>query len=112
MPGMNNVADQAKQFWASSHRSAKGFPPRRGCAPLLCCSRLFVRLIGTPDYKPLFKDLEPADAQTLAAQLDAQNIPHQISPDGKTVSVPADKLDAARMQTAAQGAAAQRAHGI
>ena len=64
---------------------------------------LFVRLIGTPDYKPLYKDLEPADAQTLATQLDAQNIPHQISPDGKTVSVPADKLDAARMQTAAQG---------
>ena len=33
----------------------------------------------------------------------AQNIPHQISADGKTVSVPADKLDAARMQTASQG---------
>jgi flagellar M-ring protein FliF len=47
--------------------------------------------------------MEPADAQALATQLDAQNIPHQISADGKTVSVPADKLDAARMQTASQG---------
>ena len=43
------------------------------------------------------------DAQALAAQLDAQKIPHQISADGKTISVPADKLDEARMQTAAQG---------
>jgi flagellar M-ring protein FliF len=65
---------------------------------------LFTRLIGTPDYKPLFTGLEADDAQTLSAQLDAQGIPHQISPDGKTISVPADKLDAARMQTAAQGA--------
>ena len=62
---------------------------------------LFVRLIGTPDYKPLATGLKPADAQTLGAQLDAQD-PHQASADGKTISVPADKLDAARMQTASQ----------
>ena len=65
---------------------------------------LFVRLIGTPDYKPLYTGLEAADAQTLTAQLDAQGIPHQASADGKTISVPADKLDAARLQTASQGA--------
>ena len=41
--------------------------------------------------------------QTLSAQLDAQSIPHQTSADGKTISVPADKLDVARMQTASQG---------
>src|SRR6202012_3911769 len=64
----------------------------------------FVRLIGTPDYKPLFTGLEPSDAQTLSAQLDAEGIPHQASADGKTISVPADKLDAARLETASQGA--------
>jgi len=64
---------------------------------------LFVRLICVADYKPLYKDLDPADAQALATQLDAQNIPHQVSADGKEVSVPADKLDAARMMTATQG---------
>jgi flagellar M-ring protein FliF len=64
---------------------------------------IFARLLSTPTYKPLYQDMEPADAQTLATQLDAQNIPHQISADGKTVSVPADKLDAARLQTASQG---------
>jgi flagellar M-ring protein FliF len=64
---------------------------------------LFVRLIASPDYKPLYKDLDPADAQALATQLDSQNIPHQVSADGKEVSVPADKLDAARMMTATQG---------
>jgi flagellar M-ring protein FliF len=64
---------------------------------------LFTRLIGTPDYKPLLTGLEAEDAQSVGAQLDAENIAHQISADGKTISVPADKLDAARLKVAAQG---------
>jgi flagellar M-ring protein FliF len=102
MPGMNNAADQAKKFWATRTGGQKALllGGAVGTAVLLT---LFARLLSAPDYKPLFKDLAPQDAQTLATQLDAQNIPHQISADGKTVSVPADKLDAARMQTAAQG---------
>lgn len=102
MPGINNFFDQAKQFWISRTGTQRALLLAGAGATALLLT-VFTRLIGSPDYKPLFKDLEPADAQTLVAQLDAQNIPHQISADGKTVSVPADKLDAARMQTAAQG---------
>jgi flagellar M-ring protein FliF len=65
---------------------------------------LFVYMIGSPDYKPLFTGLETADAQTLTAQLDAEGIPHQTSADGKTISVPSSKLDAARLKTATAGA--------
>jgi flagellar M-ring protein FliF len=102
MAGLTNTTDQARQFWASRSGVQKMFLLGGGAATVVLLT-VFVRLIGTPDYKPLFTDLEPADAQTLTAQLDAQGIPHQASPDGKTISVPADKLDAARMQTAAQG---------
>jgi flagellar M-ring protein FliF len=102
MPGMKNSADQAKNFWATRTGRQKTFL-LLGAGVTALLLTFFARLLSTPDYKPLFKDLEPSDAQALAAQLDAQNIPHQISPDGKTVSVPADKLDAARMQTASQG---------
>jgi flagellar M-ring protein FliF len=99
---MTNIADQAKKFWSSRTSTQKAFL-LGGAGATVVLLTLFARLLSTPDYKPLFKDLEPADAQALVAQLTAQNIPHQLSPDGKTVSVPADKLDAARMQTAAQG---------
>src|SRR5580698_6055046 len=102
MPGMNDVTNQAKSFWASRTGRQKGFL-LGGTAATALLLAFFVRLLGTPDYKPLFTNLEPEDAQTLATQLDAQNIPHQVSSDGKTISVPADKLDAARLQTAAQG---------
>ncbi len=102
MAGSKNAMDQLKQFWASRNGRQRAFL-LGGAGATAVLLVLFVRLIGTPDYKPLFTGLEPADAQALTAKLDAQGIPHQTSPDGKTISVPADKLDAARMQTAADG---------
>jgi flagellar M-ring protein FliF len=63
----------------------------------------FVHLIAEPDYKPLMTDMEPTDAQGLAEKLAAKNISYQIGPDGKSVSVPSDKLDASRMEIAAGG---------
>jgi flagellar M-ring protein FliF len=103
MAGQKNTLDQLKQFWASRTGKQKGLLlGGAGFTALLLV--LFVRLIGTPDYKPLFTGLELADAQALAAKLDAQGIPHQTSADGKTISVPSDKLDAARIQSSSDGA--------
>jgi flagellar M-ring protein FliF len=64
---------------------------------------LFVHMIATPDYKPLVTGMEPADAKALASRLAAKNIQYEISDDGKTVSVPSDKLDASRMEVASDG---------
>jgi flagellar M-ring protein FliF len=103
MAGFNDATEQARQFWASRNPGQKGLL-LAGTAATVVLLTLFVRLIGAPDYKPLYTGLEAADAQTLTAQLDAQGIAHEASADGKTISVPADKLDAARLQTASQGA--------
>src|ERR1700739_3942818 len=104
MAGFNfkEATEQVKQFWATRSPRQRGYL-LGGVGATVALLALFVRWIETPDYKPLFTGLEPADAQTLSAQLDAQGIPHQTSADGKGISVPADKLNAARMQTAAQG---------
>jgi flagellar M-ring protein FliF len=103
MAGFQDATEQAKQFWASRSSSQKGLLLAGAAATVLLIT-LFARLIGTPDFKPLYTGLEPADAQALTAQLDAQGIAHEASSDGKSISVPADKLDAARLQTATQGA--------
>ncbi len=63
----------------------------------------FGRMIVTPDYKPLMTGMEVADAQSLGGRLAAKNIPYQLSPDGKTVSVPGDKLDSSRLEVASEG---------
>jgi flagellar M-ring protein FliF len=76
-----------------------------GAAVTVLLLVLFARLIGTPDYQTLSTGLESADAQKIAGQLDAQGIAHETSADGKTISVPASKLDAARMAIASVGSA-------
>ncbi len=64
---------------------------------------IFVVLLGQPKYVTLYSGLRTEEAQSLAARLAAKNIPHQISPDGGTLLVPEDKLDASRLETAAAG---------
>ena len=63
---------------------------------------VFVQLIGTPEYKTLYSGLNPRDTESLTAQLKNKKIPFQTSPDGTSVLVPADKLDAARLEVASQ----------
>lgn len=63
----------------------------------------FVHTLSRPDFKALYTNMEPADAQALAQQLTTKQIVYELTPDGKTISVPADKLDAARLEMASQG---------
>src|ERR1700678_133351 len=102
MAGFDDITKQAQQFWASRSKRQKTLLGAGAAASGLVGS-LFASLLGSPDYKPLYSGLEAADVQTLSAALDAQSIQPQTSADGKTISVPADKLDVARMQTASQG---------
>jgi flagellar M-ring protein FliF len=64
---------------------------------------LFVGLIDKAKYVTLYSGLRPADAQAMSSRLAAKNIPYELSTDGSSVLVPSEKLDAARLETAAQG---------
>jgi flagellar M-ring protein FliF len=64
---------------------------------------LFVGLIDKAKYVTLYSGLRPQDAQSMASRLAAKYIPYEISPDGASVLVPSEKLDAARLETASQG---------
>jgi len=72
----------AKQFWSTRSGRQKALL-LAGAGITVVLLTIFARLMGTPTYKPLYQDMDPADAQSLAAQLDTQNIPHQISADEK-----------------------------
>ena len=64
---------------------------------------LFVGLIDKAKYVTLYSGLRPQDAQSLGSRLAAKNILYELSPDGSSVLVPSEKLDAARLETASQG---------
>lgn len=62
----------------------------------------FVRVMAKPDMKILYTGMESAEAQTLVARLEARDIAAKLTADGTGVSVPADQLSAARLETASQ----------
>lgn len=64
---------------------------------------LFVALFDSGRNVVLYSGLKPQEAQSMGSRLAAKNIPYEISPDGGSILVPSDKLDAARLETAAQG---------
>jgi len=75
-----------------------------GAGAVLVAATLFafVKYTAKPDMKVLYSGMDPAEAQALGARLAAKNIAYQLSPDGTTVSVAADQLDAGRMEVASQ----------
>lgn len=64
---------------------------------------LFVSLLGRGDYQPLYSGLQPEEATTIAKRLAQEGIPARVSSDGKSLSVPANRLDKARLDMASQG---------
>lgn len=90
---------KAKQFWASRTSNQRIFLGI-GAAATIGLIGFFANLMATPDYKPLMSGLEAADAQAISSELTAKKIPFQLSPDGKSISVPADQVDAARLDVA------------
>jgi len=97
--GASQAMERAKLYWQGLH------PQQRvyfgiGLAVTVAAVVFFVRMIATPDYKPLMTGMEAADAQSVGAQLAAKKIPYIVSPDGTSVSVPADQIDAARLEVA------------
>ncbi|MFZ0684902.1 MAG: flagellar basal-body MS-ring/collar protein FliF [Terriglobales bacterium] len=63
----------------------------------------FVGMLGNGRNVVLYSGLKSGDAQAMGSRLAAKNIAYEISADGGSVLVPSDKLDTARLETAAQG---------
>lgn len=99
--GMNasQAMDRAKTFW-SGLRPQQRIYLGIGVAITLGAAIFFAKMMATPNYKPLMSGLEAADAQAITAQLAAKKISYILSPDGTAISVPADQVDAARLEVA------------
>lgn len=57
---------------------------------------------GRPDMALLYADLDPAAARAIADRLKAEQVPFELSADGSTISAPADKIAALRMELAGE----------
>ncbi|CAB0151055.1 Flagellar M-ring protein [Pseudidiomarina piscicola] len=80
-----------------------------GLVPLLLGGAAFIGLMialalwaSTPDYRVLYSNLSEADGGEIIAELDARQIPYQLSASG-AISVPSDQVHRLRLQMAEQG---------
>lgn len=62
-------------------------------AAVLATSWLAMR----PRYEVLFRDLRPADAATIVAQLDKDKIPYKLEDGGAVILAPASRIDQTRL---------------
>jgi flagellar M-ring protein FliF len=98
-----NPIERIKLFWAGRNTQQRVYLGA-GLALTLGVAAFLVKMIATPEYKPLMSGLEPADAQAITAELTAKKIPYLIGPDGTSITVPADQVDAARLEVASHDA--------
>lgn len=64
---------------------------------------LFVYYMNPAPDSVLYSGLNAADAQQVTGALASLGVPYTLSTDGASISVPADRLDHARLALAAQG---------
>jgi flagellar M-ring protein FliF len=59
---------------------------------------------GRPDYRLLFANVEPADADAIVRELETASVPYQLGGGGTSIYVPSDQVYRMRMKVAASGA--------
>src|SRR5208282_4699028 len=74
-----------------------------GAAAVAGTMWVLVTLLDKADYKTLYSGLSSGDAQSLSHRLSEKNIPYELASDGTSLRVPADQLDKARLDLAAEG---------
>ena len=59
--------------------------------------------ISQPTYQLLVADMDAETASAVVAKLEDDNVPYQLGSGGRTVSVPAERIDTLRLQLASGG---------
>ena len=81
----------------------RALPPVGQLALAAVTALLIAALLGgswlmmRPKYEVLFRDLRPADAATIVAQLDKENLPYRLEDGGAVILAPAGRIDETRL---------------
>ncbi|MFS3127094.1 flagellar basal-body MS-ring/collar protein FliF [Nocardioides sp. Bht2] len=74
-----------------------------GTLGLLLAGFMVFRWASTPDYSPLYSNLNATDASSVVEELDKQGVKYQLADNGGTVMVPKDQVYATRISLSGQG---------
>ncbi len=102
MNALQRLGQQAKQFWLSLSLWRQ-IGLILATVLLVGGMSVVVYLVSLPDYRVLYSGLSLEDAQAIAAKLQEKGVSYRLSVGGTTVQVPADKLQQAKLDLAADG---------
>src|SRR4051794_33995723 len=78
---------------------------------LLAGGMVFAKWASKPSYTPLFSNLDGSDAASITNKLASEKVSYQLTDGGKTVLVPASKVDQLRIDMSGAGLPANSASG-
>jgi flagellar M-ring protein FliF len=90
-------------FWAAQNRQTRFLLVAGTAAVLFAAIALLYLYTRPPAYETLFSNLSSSDANAVTQRLKDDKVPYQLSPDGKTVYVPAADVSAERVAIAGSG---------
>jgi flagellar M-ring protein FliF len=102
--------DLLKRSFSQIGALAKGLSPRgKATAAAIALVTLgsggaLVAYAGSVDYAPLFTNLGESDAARVIDKLRAAQVPYRLSSDGRSISVPWEKVPELRVEVASEGA--------
>lgn len=100
---------QVTSFFARFTNGVREFTVAQRTLALLAVAVLVLGVVGLglwlsrPSYAPLFTGLQPADANSIVEQLQADAIPYELTDGGATVMVPQADVYNERLKAAAAG---------
>src|ERR1700743_1569232 len=98
-----SVVSRLREVWSSQGQAARMVLMAVGVLIVLGIGWFGFSHFRPTTYATLFSNLSPDDASAVVTKLDAQKIPHKLSPDGTTVYVPEDVVADERVSLAGDG---------
>ena len=102
LDSLRKFRDQLGAFWASLNARGKLALLAAGGAALAVIA-LMVWRANHRDMRPLYAQLNEAEAGRIAARLDTLEVPYELTAGGGAILVPAEQVDEVRLQLAAEG---------
>ncbi len=102
MPDFNNVTDRMREFWDKFSFTQRVIISSVAVATVA----VFIGLVvwfNKPDYRMLYANLSPEDANRVVTLLQKENVPYSLTNDGTSIMVPAEKVYDLRLKVAGEG---------
>lgn len=99
---MQRLWQQARGVWEKTNRTQKIFIGAAAGAAVVLIAVLVI-WATTPDYGPLFTQLDEQSAGQITAKLKEMKIPYKLEDNGRTILVPRKNIDELRVTLASQG---------